>query len=123
MIGANWRSATLETSSRICRTDRSVTTAELDWRGAVRGGRHTIAAGHVDGYGGLPSALDLKVKFEKKADGGGEHDADDSAVRRLEQHIEVVKLMRDTYAAAIGKLQQTDQSAAGEMTAQTEGGG
>ncbi|MBF6143542.1 hypothetical protein [Nocardia farcinica] len=78
---------------------------------------------YLSGYGGLPSALDLKVKFEKKADGGGEHDADDSGVRRLEQHIEVVKLMRDTYAAAIGKLQQTDQSAAGEMNAHTEGVG
>lgn len=78
---------------------------------------------HLSGYGGLPSALDLQRKFEKKAVGGGEHDANDSAVARLQQHIEVVKLMRDTYAAAIGKLQQTDQSAAGEMNAQTEGVG
>ncbi|MBF6068101.1 hypothetical protein [Nocardia farcinica] len=85
---------------------------------------HQVAQlNHLSGYGGLPSALALQTKFERKAAGGGDHDPNDSALARLQQHIEVVKLMRDTYAAAIGKLQQTDQSAAGEMNAQTEGVG
>ncbi|MBF6263300.1 hypothetical protein IU443_25280 [Nocardia farcinica] len=78
---------------------------------------------HLSGYGLLPSSLALKQKFERKAAGGGEHDLNDSAVARLDQNIAIVELMHDTYAAAIGKLQQNDQSAASEMTAQTEGGG
>ncbi|WP_280511637.1 hypothetical protein [Nocardia farcinica] len=78
---------------------------------------------YLSGYGGLPSALDLQNKFQAKASGGAPHDPNDSAVARLQQHIEVVKLMRDTYSAAIGQLQQTDQSAASRMNAHTEGVG
>ncbi|MEV0031119.1 hypothetical protein [Nocardia sp. NPDC050793] len=73
------------------------------------------------GYGTLPSAQQLQKKFEQKAGGGSAHDSDDSAVKRIEQHIEVVQLMRDTYAAAIGKLQATDQAAGNQLNAHTEG--
>jgi len=76
---------------------------------------------HLAGYGSLPSAMNLQQKFELKAAGGGPHDGNDSAVTRLEQHIEIVTLMRDTYAAAIGQLQSTDQAAADQMNTQTEG--
>lgn len=76
---------------------------------------------HLMGYGGLSSANTLRQKFEQKAQGGGVHDVGDSAVNRLEQHIEVVRLMRDTYAAAIGQLQATDQTAGAQLTAHTEG--
>ncbi|MEV0250709.1 hypothetical protein AB0H76_29225 [Nocardia sp. NPDC050712] len=69
---------------------------------------------HLLGYGTLPSAIALQGKFEKKASG------DDSAVKRLEQHIEVVSLMHDAYAAAIGKITQADQSAALATKQQTE---
>ncbi|MGQ4600836.1 hypothetical protein [Nocardia sp. R6R-6] len=75
---------------------------------------------HLSGYGDLPSAKTIQAKFEKKAAGGDSHDPNDSAVARLQQHIEVVQLMHDTYAAAIGKLQSTDAAAAGRMTTVTE---
>jgi hypothetical protein len=58
---------------------------------------------YLSGYGGLPSALDMKAKFEKVAVG------EDGAVSRLSDLIEIVTLMRDTYAAAIGKLGETDE--------------
>ncbi|MFI9534995.1 hypothetical protein ACIG56_17320 [Nocardia fusca] len=57
----------------------------------------------LSGYGGLPSALDMKAKFEKVAVG------EDGAVSRLGDLIEIVTLMRDTYAAAVGKLRDTDR--------------
>ncbi|WP_067474161.1 hypothetical protein [Nocardia amamiensis] len=74
---------------------------------------------YLSGYGDLPSAKIMKVKFERKADGGGSHDANDSAVARLQQHIEVVQMMHDTYAAAIGKLQATDEAAGTRIDTQT----
>ncbi|MFD4403089.1 hypothetical protein ACFWPH_10010 [Nocardia sp. NPDC058499] len=73
---------------------------------------------HLAGYGGLPSALDMKAKFEKKASGG---ENGDSAVDRLDRMIEVVTLMRDTYAAMIGELQETDQQNSSQTTAAGEG--
>lgn len=79
------------------------------------------ALDRLTGYGTLPSAQQLQQKFEQKAGGGSPHDSNDSAVKRIEQHIEVVQLMRDTYAAAIGKLQETDQTAGAQLTAHTEG--
>lgn len=74
---------------------------------------------HLSGYGDLPSAKIMQAKFEKKADGGGSHDPNDSAVARLQQHIEVVQMMHDTYAAAIGKLQATDEAAGTRIDTQT----
>ncbi|WP_067840145.1 hypothetical protein [Nocardia lijiangensis] len=76
---------------------------------------------HLAGYGTLPSAQQLQKKFEQKAVGGAAHDANDSAVNRLDQHLEVVQLMQDTYAAAIGRLQETDQAAGNQLNAHTEG--
>ncbi|MBF6211086.1 hypothetical protein IU487_08490 [Nocardia puris] len=75
---------------------------------------------HLAGYGGLPSALDLQRKFKQKAIGGAEHDPNDNAAYRIDQHIEVVKTMRDAYLAAIGELQNTDQNAGNQMGTQTE---
>ncbi|MCP2318316.1 hypothetical protein APR12_003669 [Nocardia amikacinitolerans] len=76
---------------------------------------------YLAGYGSLPSAVALQEKFQNKAVNGGPHDSKDSAATRLQQHIEVVQLMHDTYAAAIGKLQETDQTAGTQLTAHTEG--
>ncbi|MET8776234.1 hypothetical protein ABZV58_14555 [Nocardia sp. NPDC004654] len=76
---------------------------------------------YLSGYGGLPSARALQEKFQNKAVNGGPHDSKDSAVTRLQQHMEVVQLMHDTYAAAIGKLQAADQAAGNQLTAHTEG--
>ncbi|MEU8894443.1 hypothetical protein [Nocardia sp. NPDC048505] len=72
------------------------------------------AIDHLNGYGTLPSAVALQGKFEKKSTG------DDSAVKRIEEHLEVVALMHDTYAAAIGKITQADQSAALSTKLKTE---
>ncbi|OQS16553.1 hypothetical protein B0T36_02350 [Nocardia donostiensis] len=66
----------------------------------------------VTGFGGLKSAQDLQKKFSLKADHG-----DDSAVKRLKESIEIVKLMRDTYELAIRKIDETDQSTAGQLGA------
>ncbi|OQS12844.1 hypothetical protein B0T36_22930 [Nocardia donostiensis] len=76
---------------------------------------------YLSGYGGLPSAKDMQAKFQRKATGGGGHDPDDSAVKRLEQHIQIAQLMHDTYAAAIGRLSATDAGTAGQMTSTGEG--
>ncbi|WP_040790454.1 hypothetical protein [Nocardia paucivorans] len=76
--------------------------------------------GRLSGYGGLPSALALQDKFQRKAVGGGDN-ADDNAVKRLEQHIELAELMRDTYLAAIGKLQTTDQDTGTQLANTGEG--
>ncbi|BDT87883.1 hypothetical protein [Nocardia cyriacigeorgica] len=76
---------------------------------------------HLSGYGGLPSALHLRDKFQAKAVDGRSDDPDDSAVKRLEKHIEIAHLMRDTYAAAIGQLQSTDQAVGANVTTTGEG--
>ncbi|MEU7768386.1 hypothetical protein AB0B25_25200 [Nocardia sp. NPDC049190] len=82
--------------------------------------RQAAQLAYLSGYGDLPSAKTLQAKFEKKAAGGDSHDPNDSAVARLQQHIEVVQLMHDTYAAAIGKLQATDEAAGSRMSTLTE---
>lgn len=74
----------------------------------------------LSGYGGLPSALAMQDKFQQKAVGGSQN-PDDNAVKRLEQHIELAELMRDTYLAAIGKLQATDQETGTQLTNTGEG--
>ncbi|MFD3592195.1 hypothetical protein ACFWU5_05665 [Nocardia sp. NPDC058640] len=69
---------------------------------------------HLDGWGGLDTAKALKAKFEEKAVSGSASDPNDSADKRLASHIEIAQLMRDTFAAAIGKFQAVDgQNAAG----------
>lgn len=70
----------------------------------------------LTGWGGLPSATAIREKLESKAVGGGD-DPDDSAVTRLEQHIAIARDQRDTFLAAIGKLQTVDQQTAGDITA------
>lgn len=75
---------------------------------------------YLSGYGGLPSALAMQDKFQQKAAGGSDN-PDDNAVKRLEQHIELAELMRDTYLAAIGKLQATDQDTGTQLTNTGEG--
>ncbi|WP_040793271.1 hypothetical protein [Nocardia paucivorans] len=74
----------------------------------------------LSGYGGLPSALAIRDKFQQKAVGGNEN-GDDNAITRLEQHIELAELMRDTYLAAIGKLQTTDHDTGTQLTNTGEG--
>ncbi|MFI1463061.1 hypothetical protein [Nocardia carnea] len=80
--------------------------------------KETKGLAHLAGYGGLPSALDIKKKFELKASGA---ENGDSAESRLDEMIQVVTLMRDTYAAAIGQLQETDQQNSSQTTAAGEG--
>ncbi|MBF6548751.1 hypothetical protein [Nocardia brasiliensis] len=65
---------------------------------------------HLSGFGTLSSALALQKKFSLKANKG-----DDSAVKRIEQSIDVVTLMRDTYRLACGKLAEVDKSAADRL--------
>ncbi|AFT99246.1 hypothetical protein [Nocardia brasiliensis] len=65
---------------------------------------------HLSGFGSLVSAESLKNKFSLKANNGA-----DSAVKRLEQSIDVVTLMRDTYKLACGKLAEADKSAADKL--------
>ncbi|MBC7302585.1 MAG: hypothetical protein H5T78_16780 [Nocardia sp.] len=75
---------------------------------------------HLSGWGGLDTAVLLKQKFEAKAVAGGD-DPTDSADQRLASHIEIAQLMRDTFAAAIGKFQAVDQQNAGGIAATGEG--
>lgn len=72
--------------------------------------------GRLSGWGGLDSAKLLRAKFEDKAAGGG-GDPDDNAVARLDQHIAIARDQRDTFLAAIGKLQAVDQQNAGDIAA------
>ncbi|WP_040797799.1 hypothetical protein [Nocardia higoensis] len=78
---------------------------------------------YLSGYGGLPSAQQLQQKFQKKAVGGADHDPNDNAIFRIQQHIEIVETMRDAYLAAIGELQNVDQSNSQQMNAQTDQAG
>ncbi|UGT57514.1 hypothetical protein [Nocardia asteroides] len=75
----------------------------------------------LNGWGGLPSAKDLRAKFEKKAVTGGPDGADDSAVARIDQHIAIARDQRDTFLAAIGQLQAVDQQTAGALGATGQG--
>ncbi|CAM4516067.1 hypothetical protein NONI108955_40260 [Nocardia ninae] len=71
----------------------------------------------LSGFGTLQSADALRNKFAQKANNGN-----DSAVKRLQQSIDVVTLMKETYELAIGKLQESDQSAADKLAALNMGG-
>ncbi len=71
----------------------------------------------MTGWGGLPSASKIREKVEAKAVAGGGGDANDSAVKRLEQHIAIARDQRDTFLAAIGKLEAIDQQSAGALGA------
>ncbi|MFF0542537.1 hypothetical protein ACFYTF_06845 [Nocardia thailandica] len=72
----------------------------------------------LTGWGSLPSAQAIRQKLEKKAVGGA---ADDDATKRLDQHISIARDQRDTFLAAIGKLQAVDQQTAGALGANGEG--
>ncbi|MFD4432561.1 hypothetical protein, partial [Nocardia sp. NPDC058497] len=65
----------------------------------------------LNGWGALPSAIAIQQKLERKAT------ADESAVKRLEAHIAIARDQRDTFLAAIGKLQAVDQQTAGDLGA------
>ncbi|MBF6090646.1 hypothetical protein [Nocardia cyriacigeorgica] len=64
----------------------------------------------VSGFGTLGSAVELQKKFAAKAVSD-----EDSAANRLKESIDIVTLMRDTYALSISRLQETDQSTAGAL--------
>ncbi|WP_446223845.1 hypothetical protein ACTWPB_00795 [Nocardia sp. IBHARD005] len=76
---------------------------------------------HLSGWGGLDTAILLKQKFEAKAVTGSGDDPNDSADKRLASHVEIAQLMRDTFAAAIGKFQAVDQQNAAGIAATGEG--
>lgn len=65
---------------------------------------------HLTGFGTLTSAEDLRQKFALKANNGN-----DSAVKRLQQSVDIVNLMSDTYKLAIGKITDSDQAAADKL--------
>ncbi|TLG00259.1 hypothetical protein FEK35_24630 [Nocardia cyriacigeorgica] len=60
---------------------------------------------YVGGFGSLKSADALAKKFASKAVG-----AEDSAVTRIEQSIDIVTTMRQTYELAIRTITETDQA-------------
>ncbi|MEV0032842.1 hypothetical protein [Nocardia sp. NPDC050793] len=66
--------------------------------------------GRLGGFGTLPSAQALKTKFENKAI----TDAD-SAVNQLKKHLDLLTLMRDTYALSIRTLADADQAYANQF--------
>lgn len=70
---------------------------------------------HLSGWGTLPSAQAIRRKLEAKAVAGSAEDADDSASKRLDQHIAIARDQRDTFLAAIGRLQATDQQSADDL--------
>lgn len=59
---------------------------------------------YISGFGDLRSAKALAEKFSEKAVG-----AEDSAVNRLNQAIEIVKLMKQTFELAGKQISETDQ--------------
>lgn len=58
---------------------------------------------YISGFGGLRSAQALAKKFSMKA-----LDDEDSAVKRLNQSIEIVKLMKQTFELAGKQISDTD---------------
>lgn len=74
---------------------------------------------HLTGWGGLPSAQAIRQKLEQKAVAGGT--AGDSASKRLDEHISIARDQRDTFLAAIGKLQAVDEQTAGALGANGQG--
>ncbi|MBF6102250.1 hypothetical protein IU510_29980 [Nocardia cyriacigeorgica] len=65
---------------------------------------------YVTGFGTLKSAEALRAKFAAKA-----VTDDDSAKKRLQESIDIVTLMSQTYALAIRRIEETDQSTAGAL--------
>ncbi|MBF6440065.1 hypothetical protein [Nocardia cyriacigeorgica] len=65
---------------------------------------------HVSGFGTLNSAEALRKKFAAKASTD-----EDSALKRLQESIDIVTLMSETYALAIRRIEETDQSTAGVL--------
>ncbi|TLF53990.1 hypothetical protein [Nocardia cyriacigeorgica] len=65
---------------------------------------------HVSGFGTLKSAEALRGKFAAKA-----VTDEDSAQNRLKESIEIVTLMSETYALAVRRIEETDQSTAGAL--------
>ncbi|MCP2299975.1 hypothetical protein APR11_006438 [Nocardia amikacinitolerans] len=65
---------------------------------------------HLSGFGTLPSAQALQAKFQNKAVSDN-----DSAANQLKKHIDLLMLMRDTYALSIRKLTDTDQANANQF--------
>ncbi|MFD3704966.1 hypothetical protein ACFWUP_17670 [Nocardia sp. NPDC058658] len=78
---------------------------------------YALRLDRLTGWGSLPSAEKIRAKYEAKAVAGGGGDANDSAVKRLDQHIAIARDQRDTFLAAIGKLQAVDQQTAGALGA------
>lgn len=76
----------------------------------------TLTLERLSGWGGLPSAQAIRQKLEFKAVAGSADDPDDSATKRLDQHISIARDQRDTFLAAIGKLHTTDQQSADTLT-------
>ncbi len=68
----------------------------------------------LSGFGGLQSAKDLQRKFEQKA-----HDY----IAVLDQHIQVVTAMRDTYLTTIHRLTEQDQLTSANLHGITPTGG
>ncbi|MEV0110780.1 hypothetical protein AB0H42_31230 [Nocardia sp. NPDC050799] len=101
-----------ELGSDLCRECETLLTALRDYRDDAR------SLGRLAGYGGLPSALDMQKKFELKAVGG---ENGDSSVARLDGLIAIAETMRDTYAAMIGELRETDQQNSSQTAAAGEG--
>ncbi|WP_109525407.1 hypothetical protein [Nocardia aurea] len=75
---------------------------------------------HLSGWGSLPSAQAIRQKLEFKAVAGSDN-TDDSASKRLDQHISIARDQRDTFLAAIGKLQTVDQQNASGLGTNGEG--
>ncbi|MFE3445225.1 hypothetical protein ACFXNW_19515 [Nocardia sp. NPDC059180] len=65
---------------------------------------------HVSGFGTLKSAEALRGKFAAKATTD-----DDSAQKRLQESIDIVTLMSETYELSIRRIEETDQSTAGVL--------
>ncbi|WP_280228339.1 hypothetical protein [Nocardia cyriacigeorgica] len=65
---------------------------------------------YVSGFGTLKSAEALRAKFAAKA-----VTDDDSAKKRLQESIDIVTLMSETYALAVRRIEETDQSTAGAL--------
>ncbi|WP_280235722.1 hypothetical protein [Nocardia cyriacigeorgica] len=72
--------------------------------------RDTDQLDHVTGFGKLKSAEALRAKFTGKA-----VTDEDSAQNRLKESIDIVTLMSETYALAIRRIEETDQSTAGAL--------
>ncbi|WP_446221747.1 hypothetical protein ACTWPB_17825 [Nocardia sp. IBHARD005] len=90
--------------------------AKVYAEGLGRAKADTATLGRLSGWGSLPSAKALRVKFEQKGFGGGT-DPNDNAAQRIQDHIDIAWLQHDTFAAAIGKLELVDEQRAAQLRA------